>query len=142
MEQFIKYFTGLNRNYGYCNISKGYKDPNTGKIKFHSGDYGWSGKPITDEDYNLHLNGKKSIGIQPCDDNGYARFGAIDIDPKVYKDLDVKFYIDTIQKNDLPLIPIRSKSNGLHLYVFTKEFVKAKEIKEFLDKFYSYLNYQ
>src|SRR5210317_267558 len=134
MTDFIKYFTGLKRNYGFCNISNGYKDPNTGKLKFHAGDYGWSGKPITDNDYQLHLNGKRSIGIQPCDDNGYARFGAIDIDPKIYKDLDIKFYLDTIQKNNLPLIPIKSKSNGLHLYIFTKEFVKAKEIKEFLEQ--------
>ena len=134
MTDFIKYFTGLKRNYGFCNISNGYKDPNTGKLKFHAGDYGWSGKPITDNDYQLHLNGKRSIGIQPCDDNGYARFGAIDIDPKIYKDLDIKFYLDTIQKNNLPHIPIKSKSNGLHLYVFTKEFVKAKEIKEFLEQ--------
>ena len=134
MTDFIKYFTGLKRNYGFCNINNGYKDPNTGKIKFHSGDYGWSGKPITEEDYRLHLHGRKSIGIQPCDDNGYARFGAIDIDPKIYKDLDIQFYLDTIQKNNLPLIPIKSKSNGLHLYIFTKEFVKAKEIKEFLEQ--------
>ena len=134
MTDFIKFFTGLKRNYGFCNISNGYKDPNTGKLKFHSGDYGWSGRPITDHDYQLHLDGKKSIGIQPCDDNGYARFGAIDIDPKVYKDLDIQFYLNTIQKNNLPIIPIKSKSNGLHLYIFTKEFVKAKEIKEFLEQ--------
>ena len=134
MIEFKKYFTGLERNYGFCNIKNGYKDPNTGKIKFNAGDYGWSGKPITEDDYRLHLHGRKSIGIQPCDDNGYARFGAIDIDPKIYKDLDIKFYLDTIQEKQLPLIPIRSKSNGLHLYVFTKEFVKAKEIKDFLEQ--------
>jgi hypothetical protein len=133
-ELFRKYFTGLERNYGFCNINNGYKDPNTGKIKFNAGDYGWSGKPITDDDYRLHLHGKKSIGIQPCDDNGYARFGAIDIDPKVYKDLDIKFYLDVIQKYSLPLIPIKSKSNGLHLYVFTKELLKAKEIRDFLEQ--------
>jgi hypothetical protein len=133
-ELFRKYFTGLERNYGFCNINNGYKDPNTGKIKFNAGDYGWSGKPITDDDYRLHLHGKKSIGIQPCDDNGYARFGAIDIDPKVYKDLDIKFYLDVIQKYSLPLIPIKSKSNGLHLYVFTKKLLKAKEIRDFLEQ--------
>ena len=134
MTDFIKYFTGLKRNYGFCNVNNGYKDPNTGKIRFHAGDYGWSGKPITDNDYQLHLNGKRSIGIQPCDDNGFARFGAIDIDPKNYKDLDVKYYLDIIQEKELPLIPIRSKSNGLHLYLFTKEFVQAKEIKSFLEQ--------
>jgi hypothetical protein len=134
MEEFKKIFTGLERNFGFCNISNGYTDPDTGKIKFRSGDYGWSGKPITDEDYQQHLDGKKSIGIQPCNDNDLAKFGAIDIDPKVYKDLDIKFYLDTIQEKELPLIPVRSKSGGLHLYLFTKQFIKAKEIKDFLEQ--------
>jgi hypothetical protein len=134
MNDFIKCFTGLQRNFGFCNISNGYTDPNTGKIKFNAGDYGWSGKAITEDDYRLHLHGKKSIGIQPCDDNGLACFGAIDIDPKVYKDLDIKKYLDIIQEKELPLIPIKSKSGGLHLYLFTKEFVKAKVIRDFLEQ--------
>jgi len=134
MKDFIKYFTGLKRNFGFCNIKNGYKDPDTGKLKFNPGDYGWSGKLITEEDYTQHLNGTKSIGIQPCDDNGLARFGAIDIDPKVYKNLDIKFYLDTIQEKKLPLIPIKSKSGGLHLYVFTEELVKAKVVKDFLEQ--------
>ena len=133
MQEFIKNFTGLERNYGFCNVSNGYKDPDTGKIKFRSGDYGWSGKPITELDYKQHLDGTKSIGIQPCNDNDLARFGAIDIDSKSYKDLDIKFYLDTIQEKQLPLIPIKSKSGGLHLYLFTKELVKAKLIKDFLE---------
>jgi hypothetical protein len=133
-KEFKDYFTGLTRNFGFCNISNGYKDPDTGKIKFKNGDYGWSGKPVANLDYQEHLNGTKSIGIQPCNDDGLARFGAIDIDPKIYKNLDVKYYLDIIQEKELPLIPIRSKSGGLHLYVFTKEFVKAKVIKDFLQE--------
>ena len=133
MQEFIKNFTGLERNYGFCNISNGYEDPDTGKIKFKNGDYGWSGKPITELDYKQHLDGTKSIGIQPCNDNDLARFGAIDIDPKIYKDLDVKYYLDIIQEKELPLIPIKSKSGGLHLYLFTKELVRAKIIKDFLE---------
>jgi hypothetical protein len=133
MQEFIKNFTGLERNYGFCNISNGYEDPDTGKIKFKNGDYGWSGKPITEFDYKQHLDGTKSIGIQPCNDNDLARFGAIDIDPKIYKDLDVKYYLDIIQEKELPLIPIKSKSGGLHLYLFTKELVRAKVIKDFLE---------
>ena len=134
MTDFKKYFTGLERDYGFCNVEKGYKDPTTGKIKFNPGDYGWAGKPITEFEYKQHLDGTKSIGIQPCDDHGLARFGAIDIDPKIYKDLDVKYYLDVIQQKELPLIPIKSKSGGLHLYVFTKEPVKALQIKEFLEQ--------
>src|SRR5210317_485007 len=101
MQEFIKNFTGLERNYGYCNISNGYKDPDTGKIRFKNGDYGWSGKPITQFDYKQHLDGTKSIGIQPCNDSDLARFGAIDIDPKIYKNLDVKYYLDIIEEKQL-----------------------------------------
>ena len=32
-KEFIKYFTGLKRNYGYCNVDKGYTDE-AGKIRF------------------------------------------------------------------------------------------------------------
>ena len=133
MQEFIKNFTGLERNYGYCNISNGYEDPDSGKIRFKNGDYGWSGKPITQFDYKQHLDGTKSIGIQPCNDSDLARFGAIDIDPKIYKNLDVKYYLDIIQEKQLPLIPVKSKSGGLHLYLFTKELVRAKVIKDFLE---------
>ena len=133
MQEFIKNFTGLERNYGYCNISNGYEDPDSGKIRFKNGDYGWSGKPITQFDYKQHLDGTKSIGIQPCNDSDLARFGAIDIDPKIYKNLDVKYYLDIIQEKELPLIPVKSKSGGLHLYLFTKELVRAKVIKDFLE---------
>ena len=31
------------------------------------------------------------------------------------------------------MIPVKSKSGGLHLYIFTKEKVKASEIREFLE---------
>ena len=114
MKEFIKYFTGLKRNYGYCNVNKGYKD-DAGKIRFDPRDYGWAKRPITDKDYEEHLNGKKSIGIQPCDDEGLAIFGAIDIDPKNYTDFKPEKYLKIIEEKELPIIPIKSKRGGLHL---------------------------
>ena len=75
----FKIFDGLKRDYGYAEISNGYKDTTTGKFKVK---HGWAGKQLTDTDYIQHLNGEKSIGIQPCDDNGMVSFGAIDIDSK------------------------------------------------------------
>ena len=133
MREFIKYFTGLKRNYGYCNVNKGYKDE-SGKIRFDAKDYGWAKRPINDQDYIDHLEGKKSIGIQPCDDKGLAIFGAIDIDPKNYTDFSPEKYLKIIEEKELPVIPIKSKSGGLHIYVFTKDRVKASEIREFLEK--------
>ena len=37
-----------------------------------------------------------------------------------------------IEEKELPVIPIESKSGGLHIYVFTKEKVPATLIREFL----------
>ena len=128
MKEFIKYFTGLTRNYGVCKTDQGYVDPETGKKKFK---HEWSSIRVTDEDYEQHLKGNKSIGIQPCTDDGLARFGAIDVDKYP---IDREFYLKTIQEKNLPIIPILSKSEGLHLYVFTAEFVKAIEIRQFLEQ--------
>lgn len=129
--KFIEYFSGLQRNYGFADLSEMMIDPQTGKNQPKK--YGWTHRQITDQDYADHLSGKKSIGIQPCDDDGMARFGAIDIDSKDYKDFSVKKYLDIIKSYDLPLIPVKSKSGGLHLYLFLKEPVKALIIKKFLE---------
>lgn len=128
MKEFIKYFTGLTRNYGVCKTDQGYIDENTGKKKYK---HEWSQVKITDQDYEDHLTGVKSIGVQPCTDEGTARFGAIDVDKYP---IDREFYLTTIQEKNLPLIPVLSKSGGLHLYVFTTEFVKAVEIRQFLEQ--------
>jgi hypothetical protein len=128
--KFIEYFTGLQRNFGIADLTKTIKDPVTGKLK---PEYGWSKQPITDQYYLDHLNGNKSIGIQPCNDEGMVRFGTIDIDSKDYKDFSIKKYLDIIKQYDLPLIPVKSKSGGLHLYLFLKEPVKAIIIKKFLE---------
>ena len=34
-------------------------------------------RAITDEDYQKHLDGKVSMGLQPCDDRGTCSFGAM-----------------------------------------------------------------
>jgi len=133
MKEFVNYFSGLKRNYGYCNIDKGFIDPETGKIKFDPKDYGWSKKNITDQDYIDHLDGKKSIGIQPCDDQGLASFGAIDIDPANYTNFKIEKYLNIIKEKNLPVIPIKSKSNGLHIYVFLEKPVEAKIVRAFLE---------
>ena len=128
MKEYIEYFTGLQRSYGVCKVDDGYIDEVTGKKKWK---HEWTKTPVTDQDYEDHIKGIKSIGIQPCTDEGMARFGAIDVDKYP---IDKKFYLDVIQDKDLPIIPVLSKSGGLHLYVFTTRWVKAKEIRSFLEE--------
>ena len=128
MKEYIEYFSGLKRSYGVCKIDDGYIDEATGKKKWK---HEWAKTPVTHKDYEDHIKGIKSIGIQPCTDEGMARFGAIDVDKYP---IDTKFYLDIIQDKKLPIIPILSKSGGLHLYVFTTRLVKAKEIRNFLEE--------
>jgi hypothetical protein len=130
VKEYIKYFTGLQRSFGICKTDQGEIDQETGKKRVR---HEWCSDPVSEKDYEEHIKGNKSIGIQPCTDAGTARFGAIDIDSKNYAEFKVEKYLKIIQEKELPLIPVLSKSGGLHLYVFTTEFVKALEIRKFLE---------
>ena len=128
-QKFIEIFTGFSDNYGQADMQRLEIDPVSKKQK---PEYRWAQRRITDQDYLDHLKGTKSIGIQPCNEKNKARFGAIDIDPTEYQGLNRKFYLDKIKEYNLPLLPILSKSGGLHLYIFTKDFIAATIIRSFL----------
>jgi len=130
-KRYIKFFDGYRAAYGLADFEheEAKVDPESGKKKPV---YRWNYEPLTEKVYEAHLNGKLSIGIQPCNENSEARLGVIDVDPTDYDDFNKKFFIDVIQDYDLPLIPIESKSGGLHLFLFINEFMSAKEIVSFL----------
>ena len=131
-KKFIEYYSGLKRSYGSADMDKA-KIHESGKLKIP---YSWKFEELTEEDYIKHLNGEKAIGVQPCDDEGKACFGAIDIDDKQhsYKNFPYKKYLDLIAEYKLPVIPIKSKSGGLHLSVYFKEKVSALFVRNFFDK--------
>ena len=128
-EKYIKFFEGYRQAYGVADMSTLKVDPESRKQKPV---YRWNDEELTDKVYVNHLQGTQSIGVQPCNENGEARFGVIDVDPQNYEEFDKKFFIDTIQDYKLPLIPILSKSGGLHLYLFLDCFIPATLIKSFL----------
>ena len=131
-EKYIKFFDGFRKAYGTAELKNAERDPDSGKLKLPNGAYGWTHQELTDEIYEKHLNGTLSIGVQACTENSQARFGVIDIDPKSYDSFDKKFIIDKIQEYKLPLIPVLSKSGGMHLYLFMDSFVLATKIVSFL----------
>ena len=128
-EKYIKFFEEYRQAYGVADMSTLKVDPESRKQKPV---YRWNDEELTDKVYVNHLQGTQSIGVQPCNENGEARFGVIDVDPQNYEEFDKKFFIDTIQDYKLPLIPILSKSGGLHLYLFLDRFIPATLIKSFL----------
>ena len=81
------------------------------------------------------LTRKKSIGIQPCRIDKTAQFGCIDIDPPDYGSFKVEHYLALFQQYKLPLVPILSKSGGLHCYIFLKEPIPTIDLIEALKSF-------
>ena len=81
--------------------------------------------PATVEHWGRHLNGDYILSIIPLLDNGTCWFGCIDYDDYV---IDLINICQRIASLKLPLLPCRSKSGGLHIFVFFKEPISAKLI--------------
>ena len=73
--------------------------------------------PLTERQYKQHLDGIRGLGVSPLREDSTCAFGAIDVD--VY-DNDAYCFtvVRTLYKWSLPVLPFRSKSGGLHLYLF------------------------
>ena len=132
VEEFVKLFTGLTENFGKADMATAKVDPDTNKLKPV---YQWAKESVTPFHYKQHLDGRISIGIQPCTPNATAIFGCIDIDPDNYADYERETYLKRIQEHHLPLIPIRSKSGGLHCFIFLTEYMSARDLRNALQTF-------
>tara|TARA_R100000234_G_scaffold46829_1_gene27993 strand:- start:14798 stop:16303 length:1506 start_codon:yes stop_codon:yes gene_type:complete len=125
-ERFNSLFSGLKRAHGTYEIKDSRVD---GKL---------TGKAVTVREavtmahWKNHLNGTKGLGIIPINDDSNVKFGAIDVDE--YKDLDLVALATRLKDLDLPLVPCRSKSGGVHLYLFCREWVPAKLMKHKLEE--------
>lgn len=122
----MELFTGNMHNYGQHEYA--FKE---GVEKEHGKSFTVTDKLLTHEQYIAHLNGEMGLGVIPLNDEGECKFGVIDID--VY-DNDLKRYIDAIERNNFPLVPIKSKSGGIHIYAFMKQAVNAKTVIEMLQQ--------
>ena len=90
-------------------------------------------EPLTSTQWKNHLDGNVRIGIKP-ERNNECKWGCIDIDPHNYKDYNQKKIVDIIRDYKLPLIPARSKSGGLHLFLFLDKFYPVKDVRKKLDE--------
>jgi hypothetical protein len=84
---------------------------------------------VTAKLWEDHLSGKKPLGIICIREDGMVRWGSIDYD--VY-DANLLELVERVRKAKLPLVPCRSKSGGLHLFMFTKEWVAASTMQSTL----------
>ena len=84
-----------------------------------------------------HLNGDFGVGICPVNAEGKCYFGVIDID---YYKSKIRRVLEFIREYQLPLLPFRSKSGGLHVYLMVAKPVSAKAMRETLNQIVYYLS--
>lgn len=77
-----------------------------------------------------HLEGDFGVGICPVNADGKCYFGVLDVD--FYKPK-IKQILYFIREYQLPLLPFRSKSGGLHIYLILSKAVSAKTMRETLN---------
>lgn len=76
-----------------------------------------------------HLEGDYGVGICPVNAEGKCYFGVLDID---YYKSRIRKVLQFIREYQLPLLPFRSKSGGLHVYLMLSKSVSAKTMRETL----------
>ena len=134
IEKFRKIFDGLEERFGYHQIDNSIGDGKKSGVSFTSS------YAHTEEMWKSHLEGKKfevktknktiladSLGLCPIKSDSTCKWGAIDLDE--YKP-DVKELFKKIKSINVPFIPFKSKSGGIHIYIFLTECVPALLLRE------------
>lgn len=70
---------------------------------------------VTEELWKNHITGKAPLGIIPIREDNNCLWGSIDIDDYHSSLLGL---IDRLNRENIPLVPVQSKSGGLHLFLF------------------------
>lgn len=126
-QRFANLFNGLQRAYGL------YTEPDPKKPPSKDGKRKGRGRtisaPITAQQWVQHLDGEQRMGVIPIRDDDTVLFGAIDID-------DYNIGAETIAQraSKFPLVVTRSKSGGVHLWVFLTEPAPAALVRGYLQE--------
>lgn len=127
VQEFMKFFSGSQHSFGeFIYGEEKQKGKLTGTCRTITN------KLITIKDYKDHLEGDRGLGVIPISENNKCVFSAIDVD--VY-DSDLAKYVEAIERGGFPLVPFKSKSGGLHIYMFLKEEENAKGVVEAMRRF-------
>lgn len=132
LNDFMVFFSGNDKAHGSHIYTEEKKE--NGKREGKS----WTEKsPPLEKDYQAHLSGTKGLGIIPINHSGMVKFSVIDVDDYTNK---TDTYVHLLYSNNMPLVPFRSKSGGLHLYLFYKHEIPAAKAIDTMKKFIALLS--
>ena len=133
LDKFMAIFDGLKEAHGYFKIEK---TSASGKAQ---GKAGVLREPQTTQLWENHLLGTgNGLGIIPINEDNCCKWGCIDIDQYP---LDHKLLVDKVRRMKLPLVICRSKSGGAHCFLFTTEWIEAKDMQKALKSMAAALGY-
>lgn len=107
--------------------SSGRFDPKNGKM--HT-EY----RGLTTEDLLKHLRGEQGMGAVPILDDDTCSWAALDFDHDGDEDIPIAPIEAKITELKLPLLPCRSKSGGVHCYLFLAKAQPASKIRAIMSK--------
>ncbi|ARB06130.1 primase [Dinoroseobacter phage vB_DshS-R5C] len=129
-ERFERLFDGYRKRFGRYDLAgrKSAKGKEEGKATTVD-------QELTSDLYGKHIEGEVGIGVIPLRADNTVHFAAIDVD--VYSEEDRekrKLTHEDVASAvaDSPLIVTRSKSNGVHVWLFMKNAVPAQIAIEYL----------
>ena len=133
VDTFSAIFNGLQLAYGTYKVEKQQANgKNTGRAAIVR-------EPRTTALWEGHLSGKgRSVGIIPINEDNKCVWGCIDVDQYP---LDHKLLVEKIRKLKLPLVVCRSKSGGAHCFLFTTDWIDAKDMQSTLQQISAALGY-
>jgi hypothetical protein len=83
-------------------------------------------KPVTLELWAKHVAGERPLGIIPIKEDNTCSWGSVDVDEY---DTNLLAIVERVEKSRFPLVPCRSKSGGLHLFLFLLKPLAASVIQ-------------
>jgi hypothetical protein len=89
-------------------------------------------------DFERHLQGVSGLGVVPIRADGTCSWGALDVDDY---ELDLAGLASRVARLGLPLVPCRSKSGGLHLYLHLSSPAPAKDLIDRLKEYRALLGF-
>jgi hypothetical protein len=132
-KELLQLFSGSQRIHGVARMTGNTSANGKKEAKCHT-----KHAPVTEELWRLHLLAKQGLGCAPLNDESMVRWGAIDVDDY---NVEVVELAKLIHLQKLPLVCCFSKSKGAHLYLFTTDWVPAKDMVAGLDAYASILGF-
>lgn len=133
LADFINVFRGNEDGHGVHE----YKELTIEGKKEEGSSYTNNTETVTSDMYKEHLQGKKGLGLSPIMRDDSCLFAVLDVD--IYESSIINQIVKVIYTFNFPIYPFKSKSGGLHIYIFFTEAIKAKNVRSLCQRFVSLL---